>query len=858
MATATEINQIIQLYVGYYNRAPDPIGLNFWIDAFDRGTDLVAQANFFSDQDETRANYPFFDSAGATSGATRAEIETFVDDVFANLFNRPPDAAGRTFWTDVIEAGTLTPGVMILEIIKGAVTSPDTDVIANKTAAGLDFYTDLSTIPLFPFTPADVQSATDVQGAVTADAASVTTAAGLTDTYLASVTPAPAAPTIVNLGSGADNLTGTAGDEIYVGVIDVSGDTLTNTDAIVGGGGDDTLLVRVTSVSSNGTFEVRPNATGVETLEVSNVEVGGAYQIDTGFMTDLTTVRTKDDDASAITFYENVQTNAMVELDNVEGFVVVNFEGDRSSTDNDAINLSVSDSGTMAQAAFFRTADPSFGNDTGFEIMNLTSSGSTGSFLDAFGMALETLNVDGDQALKLMDTSANFAGLEAVDASAMTSGGLDIDASGNTEAVFSFMGSDANDRIVLSNTMVNASTGLSLDAAGGSMDTLAVTTFGGIDATKVNAQSGFEVLESTTATSSLDAGDFNDINTFLFSGQTSTTGRVIIREVETNDLFIFASDMGQNDETVRFESARVGQNLTMELEAQSGAGGNIEIVTNTNTNNTAAVGFANSFSAVEIVSSGDNDDANLIAARSTGGGNHYAFDNQGGPTNFTISGSQDLSIGVEGGVSLNASSNFRGFFESASVDGSAATGNLAIAGSGTDDAISGGSGNDILYGLGGEDELTGNAGTDQFRLSDWTNDTDTFRDFTAGEDKIALNENVTNFVNTTATQEGAVLSSSDYVENLTLVANLSAADTDKVVELQGAASQTQIADTTAGSATGDVYVLVYNSTSGNGELWFDSNWADTNNRDKVATLESVTDLASLVGITNTDFVEYIF
>ena len=31
MATAAEINEIVKLYVGYYNRAPDPAGLNFWI-----------------------------------------------------------------------------------------------------------------------------------------------------------------------------------------------------------------------------------------------------------------------------------------------------------------------------------------------------------------------------------------------------------------------------------------------------------------------------------------------------------------------------------------------------------------------------------------------------------------------------------------------------------------------------------------------------------------------------------------------------------------------------------------------------------------------------------------------------------
>ena len=34
--------------VGYYNRAPDPEGLNFWIAAFDNGFDLDAMAEDFS------------------------------------------------------------------------------------------------------------------------------------------------------------------------------------------------------------------------------------------------------------------------------------------------------------------------------------------------------------------------------------------------------------------------------------------------------------------------------------------------------------------------------------------------------------------------------------------------------------------------------------------------------------------------------------------------------------------------------------------------------------------------------------------------------------------------------------------
>lgn len=45
MASAAEINEIVKLYVGYYNRAPDPIGLNFWIKSFDGGFGLDKMAS---------------------------------------------------------------------------------------------------------------------------------------------------------------------------------------------------------------------------------------------------------------------------------------------------------------------------------------------------------------------------------------------------------------------------------------------------------------------------------------------------------------------------------------------------------------------------------------------------------------------------------------------------------------------------------------------------------------------------------------------------------------------------------------------------------------------------------------------
>ncbi len=39
MPTSEEI--IARYYVGYYNRAPDPVGFEFWLDAYENGTSTL-------------------------------------------------------------------------------------------------------------------------------------------------------------------------------------------------------------------------------------------------------------------------------------------------------------------------------------------------------------------------------------------------------------------------------------------------------------------------------------------------------------------------------------------------------------------------------------------------------------------------------------------------------------------------------------------------------------------------------------------------------------------------------------------------------------------------------------------------
>ena len=96
--------QITQLYVGYFNRCPDREGHAYWLSRFNAGMPLVDIASSFFVQPEAVAIY-----GGLDRGA-------LIDLIYANLFRRPPDAAGRQYWL----TNGQPVGRMIADIISGA------------------------------------------------------------------------------------------------------------------------------------------------------------------------------------------------------------------------------------------------------------------------------------------------------------------------------------------------------------------------------------------------------------------------------------------------------------------------------------------------------------------------------------------------------------------------------------------------------------------------------------------------------------------------------------------------------------------------------------------------------------------
>ena len=93
---------------------------------------LAQAAASFSVQHEATTEYTFL--AGTSSDAS-----AFIDQVYQNLFNRPPDAEGKAYWMDQLSnAGPNDVGDFILDVISGA-QGEDITTLQGKIDAATDF-----------------------------------------------------------------------------------------------------------------------------------------------------------------------------------------------------------------------------------------------------------------------------------------------------------------------------------------------------------------------------------------------------------------------------------------------------------------------------------------------------------------------------------------------------------------------------------------------------------------------------------------------------------------------------------------------------------------------------------------------
>ena len=174
--TESDFEGLIEMYIAYFNRAPDAVGLSFWGTAYANGTSMEEMARLFVDQDETRDMYP------EDTSSVR-----FVAEVYSNVLGRNPDLEGLQFWKNALDSGAVSQDEFILELLRGVDATPAPEATAlfvekqQADQAYLELKTDLGALFAVHRGMSDVNDAADIMAMFDGSQESLQTAVAAID-----------------------------------------------------------------------------------------------------------------------------------------------------------------------------------------------------------------------------------------------------------------------------------------------------------------------------------------------------------------------------------------------------------------------------------------------------------------------------------------------------------------------------------------------------------------------------------------------------------------------------------------------------------------------------------------------------
>jgi hypothetical protein len=176
-------DMVSSLYAGLLGRGADLAGYTYW--GLDMQTDHAGTPNVvdafnnaaisFGFSAEAKALYPLL---AHPATATNADISTFLDSLYNNLFARPIDSAGSAYWTSQVKTSIATGqplGLIVSAMVAGAqenAVSHDITALFNKTLVNQE-YVGMQFVFQTPWGPENKADATNLLHSVTADASSV-------------------------------------------------------------------------------------------------------------------------------------------------------------------------------------------------------------------------------------------------------------------------------------------------------------------------------------------------------------------------------------------------------------------------------------------------------------------------------------------------------------------------------------------------------------------------------------------------------------------------------------------------------------------------------------------------------------
>ncbi|WP_198116884.1 DUF4214 domain-containing protein [Massilia rhizosphaerae] len=114
-------------YVAFYGRPADPAGLAYWSQQLAQaGGDFSVIKDAFANSEEATVR---FSSTTATDRIT---------EIYQQLFNRAPEAAGLSYWVDAVSKGHATMADVAIDVLQGAQGS-DASLVNLRQKAAAEF-----------------------------------------------------------------------------------------------------------------------------------------------------------------------------------------------------------------------------------------------------------------------------------------------------------------------------------------------------------------------------------------------------------------------------------------------------------------------------------------------------------------------------------------------------------------------------------------------------------------------------------------------------------------------------------------------------------------------------------------------
>ena len=383
--------------------------------------------------------------------------------------------------------------------------------------------------------------------------------------------------TVVNqtftLTTASDNVAGTSGSDVINGSVSATAadNTLTLTDVINGGAGTDTLNV-MASVAAANIAVPSAGIQNVETINIRAIDADGTVGTDAATFASVAgvTAVNADRNSSNVTV-TNLATGASVgmigdgsvangilkyayatatadQVINVSGGTSNTGVADITATASAGVTKATINSTGAANKVDTITLDSAAGNTVTSLTVNAATDLTATLTANDFA-ATAALTVTG--AAAKVDLGANFDG-KTVDASGLTAGGVTIAVNANTT---SFKGGQGND--VVTTAAVTSTTAGIIDAGAGTADVIVVADDAHIDtAAEAALYSNFEVVRNTEAGGIIDVSLLAGITAVQAdaAGASSFTkltaaqaANITVRQNATNLTVALATDTGTSD-----------------------------------------------------------------------------------------------------------------------------------------------------------------------------------------------------------------------------------------------------------------------------------------------------------------------